>query len=149
VMHQGRVLQQGTPEELFTDPAHTFVGYFIGSPGMNFLPCRVDGDAAVIAGHPVPLPADLAARARRRTGALILGIRPELVSLARSSAGDAGGEPGLPVRVGYVEDHGRFRIIAGTVEAGEGYRASETTGSAEGQDQAGVHSFKLKLDAAA
>ncbi|HYD98263.1 MAG TPA: ABC transporter ATP-binding protein, partial [Alphaproteobacteria bacterium] len=32
VMHDGRVVQVGTPDELFTRPAHTFVGYFIGSP---------------------------------------------------------------------------------------------------------------------
>ena len=30
-----RVVQSGTPAELFDKPAHTFVGYFIGSPGMN------------------------------------------------------------------------------------------------------------------
>ena len=37
VMYDGRVVQMGTPEELFETPAHTFVGYFIGSPGMNLL----------------------------------------------------------------------------------------------------------------
>lgn len=31
VMHDGSVVQSGTPEELFAKPAHTFVGYFIGS----------------------------------------------------------------------------------------------------------------------
>ena len=35
VMNNGSVLQIGTPEELFKKPAHTFVGYFIGSPGWN------------------------------------------------------------------------------------------------------------------
>src|ERR1700749_4222936 len=35
VMHDGRVVQSGTPAELFDKPAHTFVGYFIGSPGME------------------------------------------------------------------------------------------------------------------
>ena len=37
VMHDGRVVQVCTPEELFERPAHTFVGSFIGSPGMNVL----------------------------------------------------------------------------------------------------------------
>ena len=37
VMHDGRVVQSGTPAELFEKPAHTFVGYFIGSPGMNIV----------------------------------------------------------------------------------------------------------------
>ena len=35
VMTRGKVVQMGTPEELFETPQHTFVGYFIGSPGMN------------------------------------------------------------------------------------------------------------------
>ena len=35
VMYEGEIVQIGTPEELFERPAHTFVGYFIGSPGMN------------------------------------------------------------------------------------------------------------------
>ena len=49
VMHDGRVVQIGTPQELFERPEHTFVGYFIGSPGMNVLPCdgrRRRGDLA-------------------------------------------------------------------------------------------------------
>ena len=40
VMNDGRAVQIGTPAELFERPEHTFVGYFIGSPGMNFLPAR-------------------------------------------------------------------------------------------------------------
>ena len=43
VMNEGSVMQLGTPQELFERPAHTFVGYFIGCPGMNFLPCRLRG----------------------------------------------------------------------------------------------------------
>jgi glycerol transport system ATP-binding protein len=46
VMYDGRVVQIGTPEELFETPEHTFVGYFIGSPGMNLLDAKVEGSAA-------------------------------------------------------------------------------------------------------
>ena len=38
VMFEGEVVQVGTPKELFEKPEHTFVGHFIGSPGMNLLP---------------------------------------------------------------------------------------------------------------
>src|SRR3954468_17102614 len=55
VMTRGRVVQAGTASELFERPQHAFVGHFIGSPGMNFLPAR-DG--------------------------LTLGVRPEYVTLA-------------------------------------------------------------------
>src|SRR5438445_3240576 len=50
VMHDGRVVQSGTPAELFDKPAHTFVGYFIGSPGMNSVPATGRGRAAKVRG---------------------------------------------------------------------------------------------------
>ena len=40
VMTRGRAVQIGSASELFERPQHTFVGHFIGSPGMNFLPAR-------------------------------------------------------------------------------------------------------------
>ena len=45
VLHEGRVVQVGSPTDLFERPAHTFVGHFIGSPGMNIIPCEIDGAA--------------------------------------------------------------------------------------------------------
>ena len=41
VMHEGQIVQTGTPVELFEKPKHTFVGHFIGSPGMNILPSDI------------------------------------------------------------------------------------------------------------
>jgi glycerol transport system ATP-binding protein len=99
VMHDGRVVQLGTPDELFQRPAHTFVGYFIGSPGMNLLEAKIDGDTAHVAGKPVPLGATYSAPKGRTQ----IGIRPEYVSL---TDGD-----GLPVTVTRVEDVGRHRIV--------------------------------------
>jgi glycerol transport system ATP-binding protein len=46
VMYEGAIVQIGTPQELFENPSHKFVGYFIGSPGMNFLPCKIEGNRA-------------------------------------------------------------------------------------------------------
>ena len=81
VMHEGSVVQTGTPEELFERPAHTFVGYFIGSPGMNVLPAEVQGAPARVAGHALALArsyGELPAGAR-----IEIGIRPEFVSSQR------------------------------------------------------------------
>ncbi|MEZ5657627.1 MAG: ABC transporter ATP-binding protein [Burkholderiaceae bacterium] len=100
VMHEGRVVQQGTPVELFERPRHTFVGHFIGSPGMNLLPCQADADGIWLHGRRVPL-AD-AAVARELPGKLQLGIRPEFVQVARE---------GWPASVLSVADAGRFRIV--------------------------------------
>jgi glycerol transport system ATP-binding protein len=99
VMHDGRVVQMGTPQDLFEVPAHTFVGYFIGSPGMNLLDARVDGDRALVGDTSLPLGGRYAAPA----GRVQIGIRPEFVTLSASA--------GLPVTVTRVEDVGRHRIL--------------------------------------
>ena len=53
VMHDGRVVQVGSPVELFERPRHTFVGHFIGSPGMNVLPCEISAGGIHFAGRQV------------------------------------------------------------------------------------------------
>ncbi len=108
VMHDGRVVQMGTPEELFDAPAHTFVGYFIGSPGMNVIDARIDGSTARIAGHEISLGADYG----RPRGRVQIGIRPEFVRLDDGPAG-------LPVTIRRVEDVGRHRIVRADHEGSE------------------------------
>jgi len=107
VMYEGAVLQVGTPQELFEAPAHRFIGYFIGSPGMNFLPCELTGDGARVAGQTVVLPPGVPARAGK-AATLEIGIRPEAVSLAEDGAGDGGG---LAAQVRGVEDLGSCKIV--------------------------------------
>ena len=102
-LYDGRVVQMGTPEELFETPAHTFVGYFIGSPGMNLLEAEIRGNTAMVAGQPVALGAGYGPV----TGRAQIGIRPEYAVL---TAGD-----GLPITIRRVEDVGRHRIIRGEV----------------------------------
>ncbi len=82
VMYDGRVVQLGTPQELFEMPQHTFVGYFIGSPGMNVLPCRVENDALAVGSSVATAAPHLVAAAKAAKGKLMLGIRPEFVQLA-------------------------------------------------------------------
>ena len=105
VMSEGRVLQLGTPQELFERPAHTFVGYFIGSPGMNLFECAIDGDAVVVDGHRVPLAAHVLDQGRSAGGRLELGVRPEFLRLARD------GEAGVRVGVERVEDLGNYQLV--------------------------------------
>ncbi len=99
VMTDGEVVQLGTPEELFERPAHTFVGYFIGSPGMNVLPAEVAGREGRVGGHAV----DLGRSYAPRPGKIEIGVRPEFVRLVR--------EGGLPVSLRRVEDIGRHKIV--------------------------------------
>ncbi|MEM1046785.1 MAG: ABC transporter ATP-binding protein [Pseudomonadota bacterium] len=100
VMKDGQVVQVGTPIDLFERPQHTFVGHFIGSPGMNVVPCAVDNGEARI-GDRVVSTENAGAVPTGATG-LEIGVRPEFVSFA---------EDGLPVSVTKVTDIGRFRIV--------------------------------------
>lgn len=81
VMYEGQVLQLGSPEELFENPRHTFVGWFIGSPGMNLLPCRPEGEGVVVEGQVIPLPPARVAALPQASGRLELGIRPEYLQV--------------------------------------------------------------------
>ncbi|WP_370158622.1 ABC transporter ATP-binding protein [Salipiger bermudensis] len=99
VMYDGRVVQIGTPEELFERPEHTFVGYFIGSPGMNVIPAQVEGVTARVGGAEIALGQGYGAL----SGKVEIGIRPEFARLSQTE--------GLPVKVRRVEDVGRHKII--------------------------------------
>jgi glycerol transport system ATP-binding protein len=98
VMYEGEIVQVGTPEALFERPEHTFVGYFIGSPGMNVLPVEIEGARARVAGQVIELPG----RPKAAGAGVELGIRPEFVQL---------GAEGLPVTVRRVEDLGRRKVV--------------------------------------
>jgi glycerol transport system ATP-binding protein len=102
VMHDGRVVQSGTPAELFEKPAHTFVGYFIGSPGMNIVPAQVSGREARIGGHVIALN-----RSYERLPAdakIEVGVRPEFVDVT-SPAPNL-----LSAKIERIDDLGRIRF---------------------------------------
>ncbi len=107
VMYDGRVVQMGTPQELFETPEHTFVGYFIGSPGMNLFDATVEGDRARVGGVSVPLGGQYGAV----TGRVQIGIRPEFVSPTA--------DEGVPVTIRRIEDVGRHRILRASFEGHE------------------------------
>lgn len=99
VMYQGSVVQIGTPQELFEQPRHTFVGQFIGSPGMNVLPCELDGSDAIVLGNRVALE-----RSLDLSGANIeIGVRPEYIELSAHR--------GIPVQLTAVEDVGKHLVV--------------------------------------
>ncbi len=77
VMNAGRILQIGSPQDLFENPQHTFVGHFIGSPGMNFLPCHIENSYATVEKQKIYLGDE----AITLHGNFELGIRPEFLLL--------------------------------------------------------------------
>src|SRR3954466_438019 len=124
VMHDGRVVQSGTPAELFDQPAHTFVGYFIGSPGvdtaaargggapgMNIGPAEVRGGEARVDGHTIRLERGYD---HLPAGAKIeIGVRPEFVEVATPAPGL------LSANIERIDDLGRIqfaRVRVGNVK---------------------------------
>ncbi len=97
VMRAGKIMQHGTPEELFRSPANLFVASFIGSPPMNFVPGELMEEAGRLHvrgdGFDVPLPASRAALGGGRR--VTVGIRPSGFTLLQG--GDAPGAIDLPV----------------------------------------------------
>lgn len=79
LMNEGSIVQAGAPTELFDDPINRFSGYFIGSPAMNFIKARRDGDRVMLAGGAArtALPDHL--MRLLENGEVILGIRPQHV----------------------------------------------------------------------
>ena len=113
VMTRGRAVQIGSATELFERPQHTFVGNFIGSPGMNFLAGKGNGTGIEVAGCMLAAPNPSLAHLDRFT----LGIRPEYVGLADENAAGA-----IPGSVTQAQDIGTYWLV--TTQVGSGDNAS-------------------------
>ncbi|NOG32156.1 ABC transporter ATP-binding protein [Halomonas sp. TBZ9] len=107
VMYEGQVVQFGTPQELFEVPAHTFVGYFIGSPGMNFMDATYRAGEVIFADMALPVPQKFVdAVANTESSNVKIGIRPEFVSVHAAKRDGA-----LPARMRQVQDLGTYSIV--------------------------------------
>lgn len=85
VMETGRALQTGSPRDLHLEPKAPFVGYFIGSPGMNILEAELDEQGLHIGDYLYPLPPESVERIASIEGSLSVGIRPEFVQLSTTA----------------------------------------------------------------
>ncbi|MCQ4258197.1 ABC transporter ATP-binding protein [Stutzerimonas stutzeri] len=107
VMHGGQIVQFGTPRELFERPQHTFVGFFVGSPGMNLIDVRAEEGGVGFGDLHLPLSGVQAALLPELTASrLQIGIRPEFVQVA-----DEATTGGMQAEVVRVEDLGTYKIL--------------------------------------
>ena len=106
VMTQGRAVQTGSADALFERPRHTFVGHFIGSPGMNFLPAVVANGVLRVA----EVGSALVPNRVLPEGELKLGVRPEYVE--QTAANDPAA---LPFTVLRVQDIGTYVMLTAAV----------------------------------
>ncbi|MEK9918776.1 MAG: ABC transporter ATP-binding protein [Pelagibacteraceae bacterium] len=107
VMSEGQIVQIGTPIELFEKPKHTFVGHFIGSPGMNVLPCKIINGEINFSGHRVSSNSSIKKSNFKKTQ---VGIRPEFINFTKE---------GIPVKISKVSNIGRHKIVDAVTEAGK------------------------------
>ena len=102
LLHKGAIQQVGTPGEIYSTPANTFVATFVGSPPMNLIPGRIESaDGLRRFCGPFELAIDGLAPAALGEGPVTLGIRPEQVALAGAGEPQAlGASVELVERVG-------------------------------------------------
>jgi multiple sugar transport system ATP-binding protein len=99
VLEGGRIQQIGSPGEIYAHPATRFVGGFVGSPPMNFLPVRAEGGQVRLGALALPAPSG---------GDLVLGLRGEDVEEVADGAG-------FPFAVQVAEPMGSHMLLTGTV----------------------------------
>lgn len=115
--------------ELFERPSHTFVGYFIGSPGMNLIEVQAEAGGARFAGTHLALSGGAAAADRGKgLQKLQVGIRPEFIHVWDEPNPDA-----LQADVMHIEDLGTYKILTlnprrRAVESTPGRRQTGTRG---------------------
>jgi glycerol transport system ATP-binding protein len=116
LMYQGKIVQFGSPQQLFERPNHTFVGYFIGSPGMNFIPIKKSGkdeeynkNEGRVFYQNIPLAisgSQQTALQNSHSTNLKLGIRPEFVELSETSEANS-----FPASVLSVQHLGSYQLV--------------------------------------
>ena len=97
VFMEGRIVQIGTPDEVFARPANVAVAGFIGSPPMNLLPAEIQSGGLVVQGATMPLHGPSGP-----DGPVTLGVRPAAIRLDTH---------GIPARVELVENLGDTTIV--------------------------------------
>jgi multiple sugar transport system ATP-binding protein len=106
VLNKGRIVQIGTPQEIYRNPRDTFVASFVGSPAINLLPGTVSGSNAIVLPKTFELPVGGKAAGE---GAYMFGVRPEDVEVAAGAPVEA--------KVHDIENHGIEKIL--TLRVGE------------------------------
>ncbi|MDQ2983217.1 MAG: sn-glycerol-3-phosphate ABC transporter ATP-binding protein UgpC [Actinomycetota bacterium] len=152
VMRAGIVQQVGPPQELYERPVNLFVGGFIGSPSMNFMPARVDGNTVQLPMVEAPLP-DRLRKNLEGQRELIAGIRPEHFEDA-SLVGDKRDQGAVfPLKIEVVEWMGaelyaHFSIERQGIESEELAELAAEAGMADAPSAGEEDRVIARLDAA-
>jgi len=111
IVKDGELIQTATPEELFRHPATPFVGYFIGSPGMNLMRCERRSQSLEISDVGFPCPKAVCDKAERLDGTIDIGVRPQFVETSFEERPDW-----LALKLKSMDHTGAYQIL--TLESG-------------------------------
>ena len=81
VLREGRIVQVGTPNDIYDRPADTFVAQLVGTPRINLLPARRENGTVYVTNSTLQLPAP-----KTTDAAFLVGIRPEDIKPALDGA---------------------------------------------------------------
>ncbi|MBM6405622.1 sn-glycerol-3-phosphate ABC transporter ATP-binding protein UgpC [Phycicoccus sp. CSK15P-2] len=149
VMRGGIVQQVGSPTELYEHPTNLFVGGFIGSPSMNFLPATIDGDRLDTGLGALTMPDPVRRAVSESSGKqVIIGLRPEHFEDASIVGDKPGAEVTVPLDL--VESMGSDVYAYFTVQGEEARSGDlEDLAADTGQDMHGDGTtVTARLDAA-
>jgi multiple sugar transport system ATP-binding protein len=143
VMRDGRILQVDTPQRLHQEPVNLFVAAFIGTPAMNLVEARIEGDELVFGQFRLPL--DRVRRPVPGTQRAVLGIRPEAFE---DAAFASRGSHTLEVNVTVLEELGSDAHVFFPVDAprisSEGLQAADDDAALLAEEQS---LFNARVDA--
>jgi glycerol transport system ATP-binding protein len=106
VIKEGKLIQNGSPANLYTEPESPFIGYFIGSPGMNVLDCTLKETSLDFGTFSFPLSRNLQDRLSSQGDRFQVGIRPEFIRTSKETR-----EGWSSFSVTIIEDTGAYRVL--------------------------------------
>jgi multiple sugar transport system ATP-binding protein len=107
VLDKGVVQQVDAPEKLYREPLNTFVASFVGSPAMNFFDARLEDGVLRLGPWAIDLPSNLRSAVGPRSGAVLVGLRPEDFAPANGS----GAGPHVTAEVEIAEQLGPEQLV--------------------------------------
>ena len=80
IMNEGRIMQEGSPYDIYHHPTNIFVAEFIGDPGINLFEGNIENGKLNCGGISIPLPSHIS----NNNGRLTVGVRPEKIEVSES-----------------------------------------------------------------
>ena len=112
VLKDGILQQVAAPMELYDRPANRFVARFIGSPAMNFFEGTLTREGPACRFTTTDLSVDIRCDPGVQDGSMVLGVRPQDISIALDGEGDIRGE------VAVVEPMGSEQVVYAILPSG-------------------------------